>query len=135
MDFTALKNSLGLENSALKSDQVVIATSSLTDNLNTLLEYCYDNQPIVIEHAQFVAEDAAGNALTIKGQANFLRISGLETEVRFSIDDQGQVQLFLKYSLIGSQPSPNAWRFSTSFPNLPQVPDLNQPTYFNRDTQ
>lgn len=135
MDFSELKERLGIENGVLTNDEVTIAGDTLTSNLDELIEYCYDNQPIVIRSAEYVSEDPVSKRVTIRGQSNFLNVPQLETEVRFSIDAQGQVQLLLKYTLIESEPRPNGWKFSKSFPNLPQVADHNEPTDFNRATQ
>ncbi len=135
MDFSELNNALGIENGTLKTDQITIASNTLTSNLGSLLAYCYDNQPLVIRRAEFVSADADNNRVTIKGQSTFLNVAQLETEAHFSIDTQGQVQLFLKYALIGNEPLPNRWKFSTSFPNLPKVPDQNEAAYFDRATQ
>jgi hypothetical protein len=136
MNLSDLKIKLGVENGAVTNGQVNISTGTLTDNINTLIEYCYyDNQPIVIDNVQYVSEDASTNTITIKGQSNFLEIPDLPVEAQFSVDGNGDAQVFLKYSLLGEMPGPNDWNFSCSFPKMPKVVNENEPTYFNRMTE
>lgn len=135
MNLSDLKNKLGVVNGAVTNGQVNISTGTLTDNIDTLIEYCYDNQPIVINNTQYVSEDAATNTIIIKGQSNFLDITNLPVEARFSVDSNGDAQVFLKYTLLGEMPGPNDWNFSRSFSKMPKVVDENEPTYFNRTTQ
>jgi hypothetical protein len=106
MNLSDLKIKLGVENGTVNNGQVNISTGTLTDNINTLIEYCYDNLSIVIDNAQFVSEDAATNTIVIKGQSNFLGIKNLAVETQFSVDGKGDAQVFLKYSLLGEMPGP-----------------------------
>lgn len=135
MDFSELKTILGIENNTITSGVITIPANTLSDNINTLIEYCYDNQPIVINNAQFVSENASNNALIIRGKSSFLEVVDLDIEAKFEIDNQGEVQLAFKYLLIGEIPGANDWFFTRSFPQLPKVVDHNEPTYFNRQTQ
>ncbi|NEP55875.1 MAG: hypothetical protein F6K31_02480 [Symploca sp. SIO2G7] len=135
MNFSELKDALGIEGDSIPSNVVNISTNTLTKNINVLIEYCYNNQPIVINHAEYVSEDTSEQRLIIKGKSSFLEVADLDIEAQFWIDEQNQIQLTFKYLLIEGEPGDNPWRFTHSFPQLPTVLDNNEPIEFNRQTQ
>lgn len=134
MKLAELKTALGIADGKVAGGQITISTNTLTKNLNDVLKYCYDNQPIVIDNAGVVSEDATTNTLTLQGTGNLLNVADLPVSAVFSLDAQGQAQLFIRYELIGDMPQTNSWNFSRSFPNLPTVPDDSEPTTFDRRT-
>jgi hypothetical protein len=135
MNLLELKSSLGIQNQTILNGTVTLSAHTLTENINSIIEYCYGNQSIVITNAHYISEDADHQTLTISGKSSFFEVVDLDVEARFWIDDRGEVQLSLKYLLRGEMPGANAWYFTRSFPQLPTVVDNNEPTYFNRETQ
>lgn len=135
MNFTDLKNKLGVENGQLMSQVVSISSGTLTSNIDELLIYCYDGQPFVVNNAQFVSEDDSTSTVVIKGTSNFLDVKGLSVTITFTVDTARQVQIAAKYSVIGDTLVATNWSFAYSFPNLPKVTDNSQAITFNRTTQ
>ncbi|WP_424101158.1 hypothetical protein [Moorena producens] len=135
MNFSELKTALGIENHTIPNDNVTISKTKFTENIDTLIEYCYENQFIVISNAQYVSENTSNNTVTISGKSSFIEVVDLDVEAQFWIDEQDEVQLSFKYLLRGEMPGANAWYFTRSFPQLPTVVDNAEPTYFNRKTQ
>lgn len=135
MKFSDLKNALGISGSSLSNNRITITTGSLTPNIDTLIEYCFDNVSVVLDNSQLVSVDETNGIIVINSKSNFLNVSSLPLRATFSVDDKGNVQVFFKYSLLGSAPGPNDWRFSQSFPQLPKVTDNSKVGYFDRATQ
>ena len=113
------------ENLSLKAGKVTIAQDTLTANIPAFLKTYYANQPIVITEA--TQEIEGEDALVISGTSTFLNVANLPVSARFSLDAQGNAQVLFSYTLRGEMPGPNAWRFTTSFPQLPSVVNYNTP--------
>lgn len=121
MNFQELKNAL-----KVTAGKLTIHRDTLTPNIRDLLDQCYAGQPIVITGAGPGPGDGENDTIVIQGQSTFLNVQNLPVVASFSLDPSGNVQLWLKYSLLGPNPGPNDWRFSRSFPKLPQVMDWNK---------
>ena len=129
MQLADLKSKLGIVNNTVQSGQILITTGLLSENINELIKYCYDYNPILIKHAQYVSED--DTSVTVRGNSDFLNIPGLDVVARFFIDEE-EPQLCLKYTLLPDVPPPGKWVFSKSFPGLPKVADNSKPVLFKR---
>lgn len=123
MDYTALRQALQIPSNKI----VTITPATLTPNLANLFDTCYAGQPIVITNAQPGPGDNQHDTVVIQGQSMFLNVSNVPIEARFVRDSDANVQIFLKYTLLGANPGLSDWRFSTSFPQLPTVVDWNKP--------
>ncbi len=134
MNYSTLKQKLGIENNNISDGQIEISNNSLTENLAALFEYCYNNQPVVINSATISKDDENAGQIVIEGISDFLGVPDLKTSVTFSIDNHGDVQILLKYALLGAAPGVNDWKFSKSFPDMPKVENGNEPMYFDRET-
>jgi len=132
MTFLALKSALGVDNGIITNSRVAISGGTFTNNIDDIIKYCYDNNPVVIDQAQLVKEEEQTTSVTIKGKSNFLNVPDLEVNARFYIDNEGNIQMCLKYHVLGDTPGPDKWTFSRSFPQLPKVPDNTKPALFNR---
>ena len=135
MNLHELKIALGIVNNKTTNSQVTITTNTLTDNINEVLLYCYDNQPIVIDQALYVDSESTQSTIVIKGVSDFLKVPNLTVEAHFSIDANQEIQIFIKYLVLNDSPSANKWTFSQSFPQLPKVRDNSKPIQFNRLNQ
>jgi hypothetical protein len=125
MNFSDLQSAL-----AIKNGQVTIAQGLLTPNIDAMLGSCYLGQSIVISGAKPGPGSGANGTVLIQGLSSFLNILDLPVVASFLIDQDGNAQAMIKYTLLDDLPGPNDWRFSKSFPNMPQVVDWNQ-TYEN----
>jgi hypothetical protein len=128
MNFQELKNAVNITGGKL-----AISRDTLTSNIRSLIDRCYAGQPIVITGAEPGPGDGENGAIVIQGQATFLNVQNLPVVASFWLDTSGNAQLLLKYGLLGGNPGPNDWRFSKSFPKLPQVVDWNK-NYANPTT-
>ena len=56
MKYSELQNALGIKDSSVKNNQIQISSRTLTENIGELIEYCYDNQTVVIDNVKVVSE-------------------------------------------------------------------------------
>ncbi|HLO04708.1 MAG TPA: hypothetical protein VK191_16505, partial [Symbiobacteriaceae bacterium] len=96
-------------------DGALILTRDLMPGTNwgELLTLYNGGQPLVISGAQQVT---GPTSTTVTGTASFLNAPNLTVQAVFTD------QAMLRFSLIGSTPGPNPWRFSRAFPDLPLFP-------------
>lgn len=141
MNFSALTSTLGISNGVLTNQQIHIITNKLTPNINEVLEYCYGNEPLVINRAQLLRIDENTKTIEIQGTSKFLGArdesgnENLEVRAIFRLDADENVQMTVKYAILDQIPGPNQWRFPDSFPGLPTVPNYGEPLLFNPDIQ
>ncbi|MBA2592056.1 MAG: hypothetical protein M3495_05915 [Pseudomonadota bacterium] len=102
--------------------QTTITTTNLTPNVGEMLSAVNNGQPLVITNAAFVA----GHGIVLTGRCTFLNVDA-PVELRAATDADGNVQLVLRFTLLGATRGPGDWTFSTSFPSLPQQPDWKKP--------
>jgi hypothetical protein len=121
MDFQELQNAV-----KITAGKLTVGRDTLTPNLRELIDRCFAGRPIVIADATPGPGDGANATVVIRGRSTFLNVSNLPTVATFSLDLSGNVQLLLKYSLLGAKPGTDDWRFSRSFPRLPQVIDWDK---------
>ncbi len=132
MDFNILLNALGVSEGTLKNKQLQIASDTLTPNIGDLIDYCYANQPITVNSASVKEIDNENSTITISGTSDFLNVPKLAVEIHFSIDEHADVQLVLRYQVLGDTAGVNDWKFSKSFPEMPKVVDETQDYFFDR---
>ncbi|MBV9231708.1 MAG: hypothetical protein JOZ18_20535 [Chloroflexi bacterium] len=108
---------------AIQNGQITI-NPSLSQTISDLIMNCYANQPVVIDRAEPGAGDDVNETVVITGNSSFLNVANLPVLATFSMDEQGNVQATLKYTLISDLPGPTSWKFSSSFPQLPTVYDF-----------
>lgn len=115
MDFTALQRSLDPAGSTVR-----ITTNTFPSPFGDFLASCYFKQgeQIVIDNAVSSADAAAG-VVSVTGRASFLSCANLPVTATFSLDQQGDVQAALRYTLLDGAGSAKAWRFSDLLPDLP----------------
>ncbi|GLV54049.1 hypothetical protein KDH_08980 [Dictyobacter sp. S3.2.2.5] len=72
-------------------------------------------------------KQTTSDTVTITGSSAFMRVATpLEVRAVFRIDASGTPVAELRFNLIGDIPGPNAWHFSTSFPDLPLFLDYSK---------
>lgn len=81
----------------------------------------FGDGPLVIAQASVTASDA--DSVTVSGVGSFAAVADLPVTARFAVDPAGALRAELRYQLRDASPGPAAWRFSRSFPDLPQVWD------------
>ncbi|NSL87287.1 hypothetical protein ECE50_010630 [Chitinophaga sp. Mgbs1] len=118
---------------SIPSGEVVLASGKLNSNIDNILQYCYNNQPLQIAGAKYTAGDT--NSFIITGTATYQQIAALPVSATFYTDANGDAQLLIRYQLPEINPGQGKWRFSNSFPGLPQVLDNTQPINFDRVTE
>ena len=121
MQYPDLRKTLTID-----SGKVAISSRLLTANIDTLLSTCFAGQPITITQAVPGPDDGNSDTLVILGRSSFLNIADLPVELRASVDPAGNAHLVIRYTLLGANPGPNDWKFSASFPHLPQVLDWSR---------
>ena len=121
MDFQELQNAV-----KITAGKLTVGRDTLTPNIRDLLDRCYAGQPLVISGAAPGPGDGANATIVIRGRSTFLKVSNLLVVATFSLDSTGNAQLLLKYSLLDENPGTDDWRFSRSFPQLPQVVDWDK---------
>jgi hypothetical protein len=121
MNLQELKNAL-----TITGQNVTIAKDTLTPNISDLIDRCYLGQPILITGAQPGPGDGQNETIVIQGRSSFLNILNLPVVAQFSLDSDGNAQVFMKYALLGPNPGPSDWHFSHSFPKMPGVIDWNK---------
>jgi hypothetical protein len=134
MNFSELLGKLGIENGKFGNPNMTLATGTFGKNIDAIIEYCYDNAPIVISAPEITATDEAKGTLQVQGTAAYSGVKNLAAHASFTIDAQGEPQLLIRYILIDGPPKTNSWNFSQSFPQLPTVVDDSQATEFDRGT-
>lgn len=91
--------------------------------LQPLLSAYNADQPLIIANAQ---KETTTTTVTVTGSSPFIRVPSLVVTALFYIDATGTPVAELRFTLIGQTPGPNAWRFSTSFPDIPLFMDYNK---------
>lgn len=122
MEYSDLRSALTINDST-----VSIMPGSLTSNIDVLLRRCYSNRPIVIAGATPSSGDDQNNQVVIQGHTNWLNIDSLPITATFGLDNSGNVQMQLVYTLIGASRGNTPWLFSQSFPDLPDATDYALP--------
>ncbi|NEW06837.1 hypothetical protein GK047_12530 [Paenibacillus sp. SYP-B3998] len=112
----------------IKEGVAVVSSAGLTPNIADLLSKNNAGQPITILSAIPGDGDGIAETIVITGRSHFLNIPDLGVELRAHADEAGNVQLTLKYKLLGDNPGPNDWKFSKSFPTMPQIVDYDRPS-------
>lgn len=84
-----------------------------------LLAYNKD-QPLIISNAQ---KDVRGQRVVVSGTTPFLGVPSLAVTATFSLDTKNIPVVEVRFILIGAQPTPTSWRFSTSFHQIPLLMD------------
>lgn len=121
MNYAELRQRLDISNGT-----VTVSSSTLTSSINDFLVRYYNGQPLVLTAAVPGPDDGQNDTVVIRGEASFLNMPNLPVELRASLDPEEQVHLLLRYTVLGETPDINAWKFSRSFPSLPQVMDWNK---------
>src|SRR4051812_17403500 len=110
---------------AVANNQLSLTTNTLpgTPLSDFLIAYC-NNEPLTITNTSV---KTAESSIVVTGNAAFLGVASLATAAIFTIDSSGNLSFIIRFALIGQTPGPSAWKFSTSFPNLPPFADLSSP--------
>ncbi|HEY1353045.1 MAG TPA: hypothetical protein VGF67_25810 [Ktedonobacteraceae bacterium] len=87
-----------------------------------LLVYNQD-QPLIIASAR---KEVRGHEVIVSGTTPFMGVPSLAVTATFHLDTTNTPVAQLRFTLIGKKPAPNAWRFSTSFPQIPLAMDYAQ---------
>jgi hypothetical protein len=80
-----------------------------------LLAYNHD-QPLIIANAQ---KEVRGHVVIVSGTMPFMGVPSLAVTATFHLDGTNNPVAELRFTLIDKKPGPTAWRFSTSFPQIP----------------
>lgn len=132
MNFETLKQKLSVENKKITAKSLTLSFDNFTKNIQTVFEYCYNNQDIVILKPKLGSLDEKSQSLEINGTSDFMSVPNLKLNAKFTLDKTGNVQLYFKYDLLGENPGVNDWKFSKSFPDMPEIIDAEEPAYYNR---
>lgn len=112
--------------------QLNIYGNTLTEAFADFLDEYYFRQDRTIQiDAVEMSVDEVKRTLTITGKSNYLNIPDLPITAEFMLDDKGQVQASLKYTLVSEQQTASYWVFSKSFPDLPVDFDYSTDTHCN----
>jgi hypothetical protein len=127
VDFASLKNAL-----KIADGKVTIGIGTLTPNIDKLINDVYGGNPIVLSEAAPADGNADGSVVAIGGRSSLLNAENVGVGATFVVDESGNAQALLRYTLIDGQPADGGWKFSKSFPSLPTVVDwskqMPQPT-------
>lgn len=115
MDLKGLRDAL-----APSGTLVTIGTSTLPAPFDDFLGKYYvdEGKQIQIDNVE-VMLDEPGRAVKIAGRGHFQGAANLPVRAVFTLDDQGNVDAVITYTLLDGTGSMSAWKFSTSFPGLP----------------
>jgi hypothetical protein len=102
------------------SNNIFEIRSDLTTDpvLSDTLSRLTNGTPILVRDAQRT-RDPAKQQVVIIGKANILNVTDVDTTVIGKYDASGVVVLTVFFRLIKGQPTPQSWKFSTSFRDLP----------------
>jgi hypothetical protein len=104
--------------------QLTLTATSLPGlSLEPLLLTYNKDQPLIIANAQ---KEVRGHAVIVSGTTPFMGTPPLDVTATFHLDANNNPVAELRFTLIGKKPGPTAWRFSTSFPQLPLFMDYAQ---------
>lgn len=134
MDFNALSSLFGIKNNAINRKTLTLNSADLPESLSTFFTQGYDNRAVNLTAIQLIECSEDKQFIQIKGKGAYLNVPDAEANLQSWIDDDGNVQLVISYKLLNENPGPNGWRFSKSFPELPQTADENEFLLFNRQT-
>lgn len=132
MNFDHLKTALTPDG----QKTITLSKGTLTSNIDTLISTIYGNvlnnrqTAIVIKNAKVTVND---DSIDVIGTSEFLKTNiskmgtALPVKGHFSLDENNNVQMRLKYTLRDASPGPDDWIFSDSFSDLPATIDWNKP--------
>jgi len=114
MEFDSLRAAL-----TPKGTIVTIGTDTFPAPFSDFVaRYFFDEgKTIQIDSAE-VMPDAASRTVKIAGRANFLKASNAPVRAVFSLDDKGDLDAVLTYTLLDRGGTLKTWTFTTSFPDL-----------------
>jgi hypothetical protein len=81
------------------------------------LARCTNGRPVVVREAARTTN--ADGSVVVTGKADFLGVPDLPVTATASEGARGGAVVTLRFNLVEGQPGPNSWRFSRSFPDLP----------------
>lgn len=134
MEFNALQSLFGIKNNKLSRKTLSIKSGDFPDSLNTFFTLGYDNRAVNLTSIQLVECNEENQFIHIKGKGAYLNVPDVEANLQSWIDDSGDIQLVISYKLLNENPGPSDWKFSKSFPELPETADENEFLLFNRQT-
>ncbi|MEM0996635.1 MAG: hypothetical protein AAGN35_06135 [Bacteroidota bacterium] len=132
MKYSDLLTVLGVVENAIPGDPITINAATFGDDIGRLLRYGNGNQPLILKTPQLKSVKA-DRYVDLRATANFLGVPDLPCHVRFFFR-KSRLQMRVRFTLLGDNPGANEWKFSKSFPDLPQVVDAAQPIAFDRAT-
>lgn len=101
---------------------LTLTRDGLGAKLGDLLALHFGAATLVISQAA-LDEAAEDQPVVVRGRSSFAGVADLPIQARFTVDAAGEVQAELRYRLRDDAPGPAAWRFSTSFTDLPSTLD------------
>ena len=134
MTFSDLKSILGIVDGQLGQNQLTISKGTVSNNIDEIIHYCYQDQPIQLNGLSLVAIDENNRLVKLQGQGNLLSVPNLEVEATFWVDDSEAFQMTVQYKVLGSMSGDNDWKFSNSFPDMPEIVDHSGPASYAMET-
>ncbi|MCY4045813.1 MAG: hypothetical protein OXE99_12115 [Cellvibrionales bacterium] len=134
MNFQALLDTLGVAGGSLKKSSLTLNSADFPDSLSQFFRLGFQNQAFSLYQAKVNQCDESKHYVSITGTASYLNIPDREAQIDFWFDEENALQAVMTFELLGMNPGPNDWRFSKSFPDLPQTPDETLPMLFDRAT-
>lgn len=100
---------------------LTLPRSALTGGVGEFWDIHHPSSPLELRDAAPGPDDGVDGVVVVRGRAALLGAADLPVLARFWLADHGGVEMELRYQLRGLSPTPSAWTFRRSFPDLPSV--------------
>lgn len=104
-----------------QSGVLTLPRATLTGGVREFWDIHYPSSPLELRDAAPGPDDGVDGVVVVRGRASLLGAADLPVLARFWLADDGSVEMELRYQLRDLTPTPSAWTFRRSFPDLPSV--------------
>ena len=117
MDFQQLSSLIKVDGNVFR-----LAKGQLGSAVDPVITSIGAGNTIEVAGSPNVASDQATERVIVSGgRLSFLNRQDLPVRFLFSVDEKDQAQVLVEFQLRGASPTPQDWKFSNSFPELPKV--------------